>query len=212
MDDRNDFTLYGSKAVMQALEGMLIPSSPLSKTFFPATFELLKALRKRITIEPGQQFTIGATTVSTISLRHPGGCVGFRFDLQGRSFVFCTDHEHLDAPDQALADFARGADLLYLDGQYLAAEYEGRTGIMGETPLARRGWGHSSVEACAATAAAAGVRQLHIGHREPKRDDQDLAKFEAYLQQCLAEALRRAGKDASACVGCLAREGMTVDL
>ena len=128
MDPRNDFTLYVAPATVMesSLEGMLMPSSPLSSTFFPATFDMLKALRKRITIAAGQTFAIGATKVSTHGLNHPGGCLGFRFDLQGRSFVFCTDHEHLEAPDHALAEFARGADLLYVDGQYLAAEYEGR--------------------------------------------------------------------------------------
>ncbi len=108
MDPRNTFTLYGSAAVMKALEGMLVPASPLSSTFFPATFNMLKALRKRVTIEAGKTFTIGTTTISTFALRHPGGCLGFRFDRPGRSFVFCTDHEHVEAPDLALADFARG--------------------------------------------------------------------------------------------------------
>jgi phosphoribosyl 1,2-cyclic phosphodiesterase len=212
MDQRNSFTLYGSAAVMKGLEAMLAPSSPMSAVFFPVTFALLKALRKRVTIEAGGKLIIGATTITTMGLRHPGGCIGYRFDCRGRSYVFCTDHEHVEVPDRALADFARGADVLYLDGQYRTQEYEGRAGIMGEAPLPRRGWGHSTVEACAATAAAAGVRQLHLGHREPKRDDRDLASIESNLQQCLVDALRREGRDPGECIGSLAHEGMTVQL
>ena len=100
-------------------------------------------------------------------------------------------------------------DLLYLDGQYLAAEYEGRASMMGEPPLSRRGWGHSTVEACVATAVAAGAKVLHVGHREPKRDDFDLARIDAYLQQCVAAALAGTGRQMSACIP---QEGLTVQV
>lgn len=212
MDSRNDFTIYGLPTVMKSLDAVLSPASPLSSTYFPTTFDLLKAIRQRNVIGGGEKLSIGTTTISTMSLRHPGGCLGYRFDCQGRSFVFCTDHEHATAPDQALAEFARGADVLYLDAQYLAAEYDGQVGIMGEVPMARRGWGHSPVESCVLTAVAAGARQLHAGHREPKRDDADLARVESYLQECMVEALGHAGRDLTACTACVPYEGMTVVL
>jgi ribonuclease BN (tRNA processing enzyme) len=211
-DPRNHFTLYGSASVLKSLDAVLSPASPLSNTYFPPTLDMLKALRERRTIEAGMTFAIGSTTVSTIALRHPGGCLGYRLDCGGRSFVFCTDHEHADVPDLRLAEFARGADLLYLDGQYFQAEYEGRAAIMDDPPLARRGWGHSTVEACAATAAAADVRALHLGHREPRRDDLDISRVEACLRIEMAAALRNAGREPGACVACVPFEGMTVQL
>jgi phosphoribosyl 1,2-cyclic phosphodiesterase len=209
---RNHFALYASPAVMHSMDAVLDPASPLSNTYFPPTFNLLRAIKVRHTIEADQSFAIGSTTVTTIKLRHPGGCLGFRLDCNGKRFVFCTDHEHKEVPDPALAEFARGADLLYLDGQYLDDEYEGRTGIMDEKPLARRGWGHSSVEACVATAAAAGVRAVHIGHREPKRDDNDLARVERCMREWLAEALRRAGRDPESCTASMPFEGLTLHI
>lgn len=212
VDPRNDFVLYGSPAVMKSFEAVLSPASPLSNTYFPPTFNLLKAIRHKETIDGGMSFAIGSTTVTTIRLRHPGGCLGFRLDCAGKSFVFCTDHEHKDVPDAVLAAFARDADLLYLDGQYLAAEYEGRVGIMGEMPLARMGWGHSSVEACVATGIASRSRLLHIGHREPKRDDMDLARVESAIQQCLIASLEQAGRDVLSCRACMPFEGLTVEL
>src|SRR5439155_23442142 len=111
--------------------------------------------------------------------------------------------------DRALAEFARDADLLYLDGQYLDAEYQGTAPIMQDTPMSRRGWGHSTVEACVATAVAARVRSLHVGHREPKRDDFDLARIDAYLQQCVAEALKGTGRQMPACIP---QEGLTIQV
>jgi phosphoribosyl 1,2-cyclic phosphodiesterase len=208
----NSFTMYGSEVVMKSFDAVLSPAAPLSHMYFPPTFDLLKAIIKRQTITEGQTFTIGATTITTYPLKHPGGCLGFRLECRGRRFVFCTDHEHEQASDLGLAQFAQGADLLYLDGQYLAQEYEGRTGIMSEAPQSHRGWGHSPIEASVATAVAAGVRQLHLGHRDPKRDDFDLARVERYAQECLAGALRQAGREQAACTACIPFEGLIVRL
>src|SRR5262249_37585815 len=156
--------------------------------------------------------TLGGTRVGTLALRHPGGCLGYRVDCGGRAFVFATDHEPTTAPDPALADFARGADLLYLDGQFTDAEYRGLDGLGGEPPQSREGWGHGTVETCVTTAVAAGVRRLHVGHREPKRADADLAHLEEYLHGQLAQALRQAGRAEDACAACLAYEGLSVGL
>jgi phosphoribosyl 1,2-cyclic phosphodiesterase len=210
LDPRNHFALYGSSSVMRSLEAVLSPASPLSNTYFPPTFDLLKAIRDRHVIDGGMTLAIGSTTLTTLQLNHPGGCLGFRFDCGGKRFVFCTDHEHQEVPDRTVAEFARGADLLYLDGQYLADELEGKTGIMDEQPLSRRGWGHSSVEACVATGVAAQARLVHIGHREPKRDDNDLARVDRYVRQCMAEALRSAGRDPASCPASVPFEGLTV--
>src|SRR5262245_47363817 len=79
-DPRNNFTLYGSSLVEKAMKAVLDPSSPLSTTYFPPTYDMLKAVRNFRTIEAGQTFTIGSTTITTYALNHPGGCVGFRLD------------------------------------------------------------------------------------------------------------------------------------
>jgi phosphoribosyl 1,2-cyclic phosphodiesterase len=208
----NSFTLHGSVTVMKSLDAVFSPAAPLSSMYFPPTFDLIKASINRSTLVGGQTFAIGSTTIKTMALRHPGGCLGFRFDCQGRSFVFCTDHEHAQAPDQQLAAFARNADLFYVDAQYLREEYAGVKGVMDETPTTRSGWGHSSIEDCVSTAVAAMVRQLHLGHREPKRDDFDLARVERYAQLCMAQTLRQAGQDEAACAVSLAVEGSTIRL
>jgi phosphoribosyl 1,2-cyclic phosphodiesterase len=211
-DSDNTFTLYGSESVMRSLDAVLNPQVPLSTMYFAPTFDLLKATIRRSTIDAGQTFAIGSTTIKTLALKHPGGCLGFRFECAGRGFVFCTDHEHNREADMRVADFARDADLLYLDAQYLAEEYEGKVGIMEEAPKLRRGWGHSTVEACVATAVAAGVHQLHLGHREPKRDDADLTRVERHAQALLARLLKEAGREPATCSVMLPWEGLTVRL
>jgi phosphoribosyl 1,2-cyclic phosphodiesterase len=204
--------LYSSASVLQSLDAVLSPTGNLRQVYFPATYDMFQAEIRKQTIAAGQTFTVGKTTVRTIDLFHPGGCLGFRFDREGRSFVFCTDHEAGGGADQRIADFARGADLLYLDGQYLAAEYEGRAGIMGQVPASRRGWGHATVESCVATAIAADAKQLHLGHREPMRDDENLARVERYALSCITEQMKRSGRDTAACKLAIPFEGLTVQL
>jgi phosphoribosyl 1,2-cyclic phosphodiesterase len=209
-DPRNHFTLWGTRSVLESYQAVLDPSSRLSRVFFPPTLDALQALRGFREVQPGQEFAIGPTRVRTHTLNHPGGCLAYRLENAGRAFVFATDHEHQEVPDRGLAAFADGADLLYTEGQYLATEYDGRQAVPREFPLARHGWGHSPVEACVATAVAAGVRALHVGHREPMRPDEQLAALDQYLQDLLRVELRRAGRAADACQVCIPYEGMTV--
>jgi phosphoribosyl 1,2-cyclic phosphodiesterase len=209
-DPRNDFTLWGTRAVLDSLAAVLDPASPLSHTYFPPTYDLMKALKDFRELRPGDHFTIGSTRIRTHALHHPGGCVAYRLENANRAYVFATDHEHQEVPDQGLAAFAEGADVLYTEGQYLAVEYEGRQAVPGEMPLARRGWGHSTVEACVATAIAAGVRALHVGHHEPRRTDAQLAQLERYMQNLMRDELERQGQKADACQALIPYEGMVV--
>jgi hypothetical protein len=63
-----------------------------------------------------------------------------------------------------------------------------------------------------ATAAAAGVRALHLGHREPKHNDDRLAEVEQMAQSLMRQTLSAAGRDADACAVLLPRERMTFEI
>lgn len=206
----NQFTIYGSKVVLDSLTAVLNPHSALSQIYFPPTFDQMKAIKEWREIKAGDHFEIGSTKISTYALHHPGGCLAFRLENAGRAFVFATDHEQQQVPDTGLADFSRGADLLYTEGQYTQAEYEGREGMSGDPPMKRVGWGHSSVEACVITAIAAGVKALHVGHRDPRRSDDDLARVENYVQQVLKEELRKSGRSIDALHTLIPYEGLQV--
>jgi phosphoribosyl 1,2-cyclic phosphodiesterase len=212
-DPRNQVTLWAPRAVLDSLRAAFEPTSPLSRVFYRITLSMLQALRDTREVQAGSAFAIGSNRVHTLLLRHPVDCLAYRIESRGRSFVFATDHEHAETPDPELAAFARSADLLYTDGQYLRDEYEGNARVPGEMQAsARRGWGHSWAEACVATAIAAGVRELHVGHREPKRSDDDMARVEEYLQQVVAAALRDAGRPVDSLRARLPYEGLTLVL
>ena len=125
---------------------------------------------------------LGGTTISAFEVFHPAPCLAYRIEHSGSTFVFCTDHElwHGDsaAPEHArsreaeerLIEHAAGADLLYRDGQYLRAEYDGVMGIGGSGAIPRVGWGHSCIEDVIAMAGACRIHHTLIGHHDPNRD------------------------------------------
>lgn len=209
-DPANHFTIYGSPDVMDGLGKLFNPHSQLSRRYFPPTYEQMKALEEFRTIQPGSEFQIGSTLIRTYALTHPGGCLAYRLENAGRVYVFATDHEQLQVPDLGLAAFARGADILYTEGQYTRAEYEGRERIGDSPPLSRLGWGHSAIEACVSTAVEAGVRELHLGHRDPARSDADIARLDLFLRQNMQEELRRRGNAEDSCRARIVHEGLVV--
>ena len=209
---RNHFTLWGSQSVIESLKLVLDPTSRMSQVYFPPTFEQMKAIREFREISAGTAFQIGQTRLTTYALNHPGGCLAYRMEHAGKVIVIATDHEQKEIPDPQLAAFARNADLFYTEGQYTQAEYDGKVGPAGDPPASRHGWGHSSVEACVATALAAGVRQLHIGHREPRHSDSELAAVEQHIVDMVCEELHRLGRPADSCRALIPFEGMTVHI
>jgi phosphoribosyl 1,2-cyclic phosphodiesterase len=207
-DPANRFTIWGPREVLDSLAVLFNPDSELSRRYFPPTYDQMKALEDFRPIQVGAEFLIGSTRITTHALCHPGGCVAYRLENAGHVFVFATDHEHVEVPDPGLAAFAQGADVLYTEGQYTRAEYEGWEGVGADPPLPRRGWGHSPIEACVATAVAAGVRELHLGHRDPARSDEDVARLDVFLQERLREELHRAGRAEDACRARIVHEGL----
>ncbi|MHB1424652.1 MAG: MBL fold metallo-hydrolase [Gemmataceae bacterium] len=210
-DPANCFTIYGPPETLYYLGVLFNPQSEMSRRFFPPTYEQMKALEDFRPVLPGSAFQIGSTLIYTHSLTHPGGCMAYRLENAGRVFVFATDHEHLLMPDAGLVEFARGADILYTEGQYTRGEYEGRDQLEGTPALPRRGWGHSTIESCVGTAVAAEVGELHLGHRDPARSDESIARLEDYLCQQLREELRRVGRAEDSCRARIVHEGLIVN-
>ncbi len=206
------FQIHALQSVIDSLTVVLSPDSVLSRVYFPPTFSEMKALITSHSVTPGEDWWIGSTHIFTHPLNHPGGALAYRIENSGRSIVIATDHEHLQAPDPALAQFARGADLFYTDGQYLQAEYDGRVGVGPDPGFSRVGWGHSPMEACVRTAVAAGVGILHVGHREPRRDDAGTAAFEVALRKVMAAELAAGNVPTEAVTAAVPFEGMRLIL
>ncbi|MBX3250387.1 MAG: MBL fold metallo-hydrolase [Myxococcales bacterium] len=141
---------------------------------FPVRFEDLPAHVETRPLRHGARIELDDVVVRAAKLNHPGGGVlAYRLDWRGRSVVFATDTEHYACVDPILARLAEGADVLIYDAQYRPEEYRGEVGPP------KVGWGHSTFEAGAALAEAAGVGQLVLFHHDPARDDAGVAAIEA---------------------------------
>ncbi len=171
-DPATSLTLHGapdSASLEEILHGQM--SGPC----FPVR---LDAVAARIDFRPipvGERFTIGRHFhVDAARLEHPGGVLGFRVSVLGRSIVYATDTEHPGGEDvdPALLALATGADILIYDAQYTPEEYQGADGIC------RRGWGHSTWQEGVRLASAAEVSKLILFHHDPARDDAGVAAIE----------------------------------
>ena len=113
--------------------------------------------------------------------RHPNETYGWRIEYGSKIFVFATDTEpYAGGPDNVLVDLAKGADILYLDGQYSYDQY------VGNIKPSRQGWGHGYAEWCAEVAKKARVRPLVLGHHDPDSTDQEIERNEKQARQIFA--------------------------
>jgi phosphoribosyl 1,2-cyclic phosphodiesterase len=83
--------------------------------------------------------------------------------------------EYARRMDQRQMDFIRGAEVLIMDAQYDAAEYQ-----------TRAGWGHGCVDDVVALALNADVKRLYLFHHDPGHDDAKLDGMAAWAREFVA--------------------------
>ncbi|MBD3391027.1 MAG: MBL fold metallo-hydrolase [Chitinivibrionales bacterium] len=131
-------------------------------------------------------FTLGGITIRPVPLSHPkNGGRGFRFEENGRSFVFLTDNELDYVHEGGLAfdeyvEFCRDADLLIHDAEYDRREY--RT---------HRAWGHTAFTDAVKLGLAAGVRRLGLFHLNNRRTDDQMDAIVEQSREIIAHAKSR---------------------
>ena len=127
------------------------------------------------------------------SAAHPlNGVMLYRVHYQSKSFVYATDVEQQEGGYPEIIEFARGADLLIHDAQYLQDEYFSYT-------KPRKGWGHSTIDMATDVAKKAEVQRLVLFHHEPTHDDGTMKRIEKEAQQLFRSTV-------------IAHEGMQIDL
>lgn len=190
----NEIRVHGARQDDIGFEQLL--TGQMDGTYFPVT---AREFGGHVTFnEIGeQQLDLDGVRVSTILLKHPGHCLGYRVDYGGRSFCYITDNELYPADSpfadeefvRQLADFCRGANILVHDCTYFDDEYPKRLH-----------WGHSCLREVCRLAHLAGAERLWIHHHDPDQDDHDI---ECKLEYC-TEALEGLGSKTKAV---LPREG-----
>ena len=180
-------------------------SGQMSSDYFPVSFKDLGASIVDDHLDGGQK-KIDGVLVRSFPLNHPGGCVGYCFEKDGRKIVYATDAELEIEPGDTFPDpenkgplrrfakglvqVAQGADLLIFDAQYDDKEY-----------AAKKKWGHSSCYSATDFAIQAKVKCVALFHHDPESTD---AAIDGKVESCRQRAAAHGAKLAI----CAAREGV----
>jgi phosphoribosyl 1,2-cyclic phosphodiesterase/CheY-like chemotaxis protein len=192
----NKVTIYGFEGARLGLQGTL--SSQMESPYFPISMQQMPGT---ITIHELKEmsFRVGAVEVKAHFLNHPGVCIGYRLFTPGGSISYLPDVElfqqlrtrwkagedptppqvfdSVPVEDLTTLEFIRDSEVLILDSQYDAGEYEQHSG-----------WGHSCFEDAVTFAMQAGVRRLFLFHHDPQHTDEQISRMVARAR---AMAIRR---------------------
>ncbi|MPZ77028.1 MAG: MBL fold metallo-hydrolase [Deltaproteobacteria bacterium] len=182
-DTRNRVYIFGPRSEKRSLSKTL--RAAMDRTLFPVGFDALRANKVIHSLDGNESIELRGsrqaprvakvvgvedmqgeqpTVLTYKSAAHPNGVMLYRLCYKNKSVVYATDIEQKRGGYPEIIEFARGADVLIHDAQYLESEYTSRT-------HPRKCWGHSSVERAAEVAAKAGVKRLVLFHHEPTHDD-----------------------------------------
>lgn len=184
----NRFLVIGPKRVDQQLENVL--AGQIIEPYLPFVFEELTAEIQFKEVLGGDSIVLSEkTTIHVKDLRHPGGCLGFRIENEGRSFAYCTDSSHEEGRlTQSVLDLCAGVDLMVHDAQFTIAQRE-------EFPH----FGHSSWKEATAVAASANAGCLALFHYDPDSSDEEMEQILIQARQVFPRTI-------------LAYEGLEIEL
>ena len=157
----------------------------MKEEYFPVELKKMGAHFNFMLPDKDDLSNVYGAKVSTCKLKHPGGCFGYRLEIEDKSIVICTDVEHGETLDQSVIDFAKDCDVLVHDAQYTDGELK-----------RHRGWGHSSYRQAMEVAEQSGAKRLLFTHHHPDHDDDFLLRIEKACQDRFKNcALAREGMD-----------------
>jgi phosphoribosyl 1,2-cyclic phosphodiesterase len=166
----NSIHLYGGNNVTRTLEETL--AGQMDHPSFPVHLQEMGAKMTFNDLVEGQVVEMDAGDGAKARItagrgNHPNGVWAYRIEYGAHSAVYATDTEHYAVIDPKLAKLAKGVDVLIYDAQYTPEEYAGTAGTGGP----KVGWGHSTFEAAAGLAKAAGAKRLILFHHDPMQND-----------------------------------------
>lgn len=192
---KNKLRIMGYEGAREGLGSTL--SSQMESPYFPISMQEMPGYIAFHELKD-MSFTVGQVRVQAAFLNHPGVCAGYRLFSKAGSVAYLPDNEsflrlkskystefdehHAETleyarkQDRKLADFVQDADVLIIDSQYDAEEYQKHIG-----------WGHTCVDDSVAFALSANVKRLFLFHHDPGHDDAKIAQMEAHARDLVAK-------------------------
>lgn len=177
----NEFEVLGANQGDNTMRELI--SAQMDGVYFPITLSEFAARVYFRDLEE-ENIEIDGIGVETKLLSHPGKCLGYRINYNGRSICYITDNEmfletsEFYSPhyERKLAEFCKDADGLITDTTYTDEEYQTKVG-----------WGHSCVGKVVQLADAANVKTLYLFHHDPDQSDNDIDAKHALAADMLAK-------------------------
>lgn len=153
-----------------------IMSDQMNGVYFPVTVREFGAHVTYEDLDPGN-YEVEGVKITTFELSHPGGCLGYKIEHEGKTIVYMTDNElflkdsdyYVQEVRDEFIEVIKGADILMHDTTYTDKEYPSKVQ-----------WGHSCVSEVAKLAHDANVKNLYLIHHDPDQNDDAIdAKHEA---------------------------------
>ncbi len=152
--------------------------------FFPVNFDQMPAAKYFYQHTVEEIWELYGISICQVPLRHPGVSYSYRFEENGKVFVFCTDvefsfHGNKREELEKYIKHFQDADVMVFDTQYIF-----------EDQIQKIDWGHSSALVATDIAIEAGVKNLVLFHHDPSYSDDKLdeaflvtEKYKNYLQE-----------------------------
>ncbi len=160
-----EIEVYGCSFDGNNLNEML--STVMTSPYFPVRLKDINAniIYHRACVK---KFQIDSVHITPINMSHPNRAIGYKFEEDGKSFVFMTDnelaHKHNGGLDfQDYIDFVSGTDILFHDAEYTDEDYE-----------LTKTWGHSRYKDAIQLALEADVNEFGLVHHNQERSDSEL--------------------------------------
>ena len=201
----NYIAIYGEDRPSGGIRELL--SGQMQGDYFPIPLSAMQAdLDFQTTRE---EFMLSEVRVTSFRLPHPGGALGYRFEVENSVFVLATDCEldqvALNADEVAanprvrrqykpdLLKQLKGASLLVIDCQYTDEDYP-----------SHRGWGHNSLFTVIDLCEQVRPNMVGLFHHDPQRTDRAVSEMVKDADRLLKE------KNMRDVLVFAAREGLTM--
>lgn len=146
--------------------------------YFPASTMSMPSEKTWHSLQSGVAITKGNTKILPFRQNHPNSSLGFRFEHQGKVFVFSTDIEYTKEMHEPFLEFAQGAQVMAFDCQYTPDEYA----------KGKVGWGHSTYEQASWLAKDLNLPELHMVHHDPAHTDKMLDAIQSQARKLFADS------------------------
>ncbi len=186
-DAHNRVHILGYEGARAGLASTL--AGQMESPYFPIA---LKQMPGNIVIEELKEMTfkVGSVPIEACFSNHPGVCVGYKVFTASGTIVYLPDNESFNADStkahggvlpgtiaENLAAFIRDVDVLIIDAQYSAGEYQSHVG-----------WGHGCVDDVVHFALAGGVKRLFLFHHDPCHDDRTISNKLMHARDLVRQA------------------------